>query len=586
MLFYVQMKWNYQGRISQDQLWQMEMLEGRHAMEGVRSGLVKGIYKVVSQHRIIAIVDVESPDDLDRNSMGWLPMREYLEFEIVWSLRSYETFLQDVQQNFPLPAAAVTEPKGGTAMGARGVAEKWFGLLKEGKGPEALACLDDNIVWINNPPDKGLSDIVPWLGEYHGIDAVRQSFVIWGGLSEVKNFELRKLVVDGDEVFAVVHEVATIKATGLNYDIEFIQRFRVTGNKIVFWKSYWDTVKGIIPFRGDMAARLIAAAKTNNIEEGMLVLPFGADVNTVDPASGLSVLMIASCRGHAGFVKILLQAGANPNWVDRRAGTSALHKACQGGHLEVVKLLVEAGAFIDLQAATTGHTPLMEAIWFKSDAIVEYLLLRNARLLPMTYYGFTLDEQIRFAGEVDLSKQDKERLARIKELVEARRKRDLVLETQFAANGQSGDLERRLPITGGYSDGHTPLLIAARDGHEDIVAALIAAGADVNATDPIFGAVPLHKATYNGHAGITALLAKAKGINLNYQGLSNGYTPLHDAVWHAYADCAQILIDSGADVDIEGYDGKLPLDLAFEKFGVDHPITLRLKSLTQPTSKQ
>jgi muconolactone D-isomerase len=100
MLFYVQMKWNYQGRISQDKLWELEAEEGQHALAGLQSGMVKGIYKVVSQHRIIAICEVESLDDLDRNSMGWLPMREYLEFEHVWALRDYPGFIEDVNRKF------------------------------------------------------------------------------------------------------------------------------------------------------------------------------------------------------------------------------------------------------------------------------------------------------------------------------------------------------------------------------------------------------------------------------------------------------------------------------------------------------
>jgi muconolactone D-isomerase len=106
MLFYVQMKWNYQGRISQDQLWDMEAIEGEHAMLGLNSGVVKALYKVVSQHRVIAIVDVDSLENLDRNSMGWLPMREYLEFEEVWALRDYAGFIEDVKAKFPQVTAA------------------------------------------------------------------------------------------------------------------------------------------------------------------------------------------------------------------------------------------------------------------------------------------------------------------------------------------------------------------------------------------------------------------------------------------------------------------------------------------------
>jgi ankyrin repeat protein len=117
-------------------------------------------------------------------------------------------------------------------------------------------------------------------------------------------------------------------------------------------------------------------------------------------------------------------------------------------------------------------------------------------------------------------------------------------------------------VIGTLDDGHTALLIAARNGYLEMVQALIAAGADVNAVEPVFGAVPLHKATYNGYADITEALAKAPGINLNYQGPSNGYTPLHDALWHGYPDCARILLATGARKDIQGYDGLYPIDIA------------------------
>ncbi|MEZ5785363.1 MAG: ankyrin repeat domain-containing protein [Xanthobacteraceae bacterium] len=595
MLFYVQMRWNYQGRISQDQLWDLEALEGVHGVEGIRAGFVQ-LYKVVSQHRIIAIVNADSLENLDRNSMGWLPMREYLEFEEVWALRDYEGFLADVQAKFPRqpsPAALPAQVANASSPEmTRAVVNRWFDALRRGDGAAALNCLDDNVVWINSPPDKGVSDIVPWLGEYHGRQAVEETFVIWGQLSQVKQMEVRNIVYDRDEALAIVHEVATIRATGLDYDIEFIQRIRVANDRIVFWKSYWDTSKGIVAFRGDMRARLIAAASTNNHGEAMLVLPFGGNPNTVEPASGLTVLMIAAGRGHAEMVRTLLAFGADPNAADRRAGTGALHKACQGGHLAAAKLLVEAGAHIDLQATTTGHTPLVEAIWFKSDDIVDYLINRNARIELKTYYGFTIDDHINYAVNVSHGQDDQRKLARIRELVAQRRERDararelaaLIAAVQSknldalqAALRGGASTEERYPIIGSFDDGHTPLLIAARNGETEMVRVLLQAGADVNAVEPVFRAVPLHKATYNGHVEITRLLAAALGVNLNYQGPSNGYTPLADALWHGFAECAAVLLDAGARTDIVGYDGKRALDLAIEKLGPDHAVTQRLR---------
>lgn len=45
-------------------------------------------------------MEAATADDLDRNSMGALPMKEYLEFEHVWALRDYDTFMKDVKKGF------------------------------------------------------------------------------------------------------------------------------------------------------------------------------------------------------------------------------------------------------------------------------------------------------------------------------------------------------------------------------------------------------------------------------------------------------------------------------------------------------
>lgn len=100
MLFYVQMRWVHEGRLTLDELWEVEEKETEHAQETIDSGMVKAIYKVAAQKRVIAIVDVESIEELDRTAMGRLPMREYLEFEVVWPLRDYIGFAEDVKKRY------------------------------------------------------------------------------------------------------------------------------------------------------------------------------------------------------------------------------------------------------------------------------------------------------------------------------------------------------------------------------------------------------------------------------------------------------------------------------------------------------
>jgi ankyrin repeat protein len=146
------------------------------------------------------------------------------------------------------------------------------------------------------------------------------------------------------------------------------------------------------------------------------------------------------------------------------------------------------------------------------------------------------------------------------------------------------NIEERYPFVNGFNDYHTPLLIAARDGHSAIVAELLKHNANVNAVEPTFGAVPLHKAVYNGHTEITEMIASSKDVNLDFQGLTNGYTPLHDALWHGYNQCADIIIDRGARLDLRGHDGKTPLEIATEVFGANDPIVLKIAKLSGNTS--
>ena len=338
--------------------------------------------------------------------------------------------------------------------------------------------------------------------------------------------------------------------------------------------------------RPTLDVRLIEAVWQADAGTVHQLLADGADARARDAASGLTALMIASGEGQVEIVQALLAAGADLFATDSRAGAAALHKACQGGSLEVVQILVEAGALVDTVVPTTGHTPLLEAMWFKRPAIVEYLLNHGARLTVSTHYGFTLAQHYQY--ELLVNQSGRNDILAIGAAIEQREQTDSqAVEGQLLmAAVVAGDLadvrrlladgvniEERAPMLGGFNDAHTPLLVAARDGHTEIVAALLRAGADANAVEPTFLAVPLHKAVYNGHAEITQLLVNVPGILLDFQGATNGYTPLHDALWHGFAECAEILIQAGARLDLQGHDGTRPLDLALVELGPDHRVT-------------
>jgi ankyrin repeat protein len=347
----------------------------------------------------------------------------------------------------------------------------------------------------------------------------------------------------------------------------------------------------------DHEARLISAAWSGDTPLAAELIRFGADVNARDEDNGLTPLMIAAGRADEEMVRMLLGAGADVFTADTRAGLTALHKACQGGSLAVAQALADAGAFIDAVAATTGHTPLMDALWFKYPEIARLLLEKGAGLNLSTHYGFSLMEH--FEYELNVNTLGKDRLLLAEHYLGERREADekgIAAQRLMAAvtDGDAGavrklladgaPVDERFPLVNGFNDGATPLIVAARDGHTEIARLLLDAGADVNAAEPIFGGLPLHKAVYNGHSELTRLIATWPGVNLNPQGPTNGYTPLHDALWHGFEECAGILLDAEAAVDIVGHDGKTPLQLATEIYGPGHALSARIRSLQRSSA--
>ncbi|MFJ9351617.1 muconolactone Delta-isomerase [Streptomyces sp. NPDC101237] len=97
MLFYVQMRWNIEGRLSFDEMWDYQVREQEEVAGKVN---VVHMYKVAGQRRVIALLEAESADELDRIFMATLPLREYLDIEIIWALREFSSFVEDCKRNF------------------------------------------------------------------------------------------------------------------------------------------------------------------------------------------------------------------------------------------------------------------------------------------------------------------------------------------------------------------------------------------------------------------------------------------------------------------------------------------------------
>ncbi len=112
-------------------------------------------------------------------------------------------------------------------------------------------------------------------------------------------------------------------------------------------------------------------------------------------------------------------------------------------------------------------------------------------------------------------------------------------------------------------DGFTPLQLAAFFGAPQAAAALIAAGADLNAEAANAMRIqPLHAATAGGHTEIAKMLIDA-GADVN-TAQRHGWTPLHTAASHGDAEVVAALLAAGASPDKANDDGRTPADLAAE----------------------
>ena len=130
-------------------------------------------------------------------------------------------------------------------------------------------------------------------------------------------------------------------------------------------------------------------------------------------------------------------------------------------------------------------------------------------------------------------------IARADQLIEAAENGDVELVRQLIDGG--ADLNKQ-----GQSGAALHRALARR--HVDVVALLVARGADVNVANPLLG-TPLHVAAGTGNEAMVLLLLE-RGASLNVARGSDGYTPLHVAAEAGRTQVVRLLLDRGADVNL------------------------------------
>jgi muconolactone delta-isomerase len=99
MLYHLDFHIEYAAGMSQQELFQIWAEEAEAALGAKKAGIVVDLWKCVGERRVIAIVDVPTPDTLDQILLD-LPIMKLLGQHVrveVTSLRRYEDFASDVR---------------------------------------------------------------------------------------------------------------------------------------------------------------------------------------------------------------------------------------------------------------------------------------------------------------------------------------------------------------------------------------------------------------------------------------------------------------------------------------------------------
>jgi ankyrin repeat protein len=223
------------------------------------------------------------------------------------------------------------------------------------------------------------------------------------------------------------------------------------------------------------------------------------------------------------------------------------HLAAYLGDLDIIRLLKKRGMLSTegmLPLNNAQETPLHIAASQGNDDIVTFLSVDPRSDEPTTKLNALNRKGLTSLHEA----VNNNRISTVIRLIEARA--DIALLTQ--------DNRRE-----------SPLHMAARKGHSEIVQNLLKAGANIAARSIWMGNTPLQLAAENGHLDTVKLLIEVDQTKIDSQNTGQGRTPLHLASQHNHLSIVNYLIEAGANIEATDSKKSTPLHLAAESGSVD-----------------
>lgn len=254
----------------------------------------------------------------------------------------------------------------------------------------------------------------------------------------------------------------------------------------------------------------------------------GADLKAVND-QGNTPLHMAAQHGCVNIVTALVTERADLNRTNGNHDT-ALHMAIKAGHIAAIEAIVDSGMDIDLPRKKVSHSvsPIFLASLLRRVDILAVVIQHslNIRLRSPFYRKTALQYAIEF-GNVDAVKLLLSQKTTEADTADKYGQTPLTCAASIGAAAIISDL-----VVHGASlnrqtyAGYTPVLLAVKNNYTETTKALLSfPRVDVNAVPPSDGRTALHYAVSWGNAELVALLI-AHGADIHLRDKINGFTSL------------------------------------------------------------